>query len=193
MNNKSRIGGIFCDLQKAFDCINHSILLDKLEFYGIEGKFHSLIKSYLAGRYQKVILNNINNKESNSSSKWELIKHGVPQDSFLGPLLFLLYINNLPKIIPKYNSMVLFADDTSLLVSDSNNEDLTSNINHSLTSLITWFNSNLLTLNLNKTHYTEFKMKNHYQAQTTALYDHKDTANSTETKFLGLIIDETLS
>ena len=89
--------------------------------------------------------------------------------------------------------MVLFADDTSLLVSDSNNEDLTSNINHSLTSLITWFNSNLLTLNLNKTHYTEFKMKNHYQVQTTALYDHKDTANSTETKFLGLIIDETLS
>ena len=88
--------------------------------------------------------------------------------------------------------MVLFANDTSLLVSDSNNEDLNSNINQSLTSLITWFN-NLLTLNLNKTHYIEFKTKNHCQVQTTALYDHKDIANSTETKFLGLIIDETLS
>jgi len=88
--------------------------------------------------------------------------------------------------------MVLFANDTSLLVSDSNNEDLNSNINQSLTSLITWFN-NLLTLNLNKTHYIEFKTKNQYQAQTTALCDHKDIANSMETKFLRLIIDETLS
>ena len=89
MNNKSKIGGIFCDLQKAFDCVNHSILLDKLEFYGIEGKFKALIKSYLSDRHQKVILNNNNNNKSNSSSKWELIKNGVPQGSVLGPPTFL--------------------------------------------------------------------------------------------------------
>ncbi len=106
MNNKSKIGGIFCDLQKAFDCVNHSKLLDKLEFYGIKSKFKSLIKSYLTGRYQKVVLHN-NNNMITCYSNWELIKHGVPQGSILGPLLFLLYINDLPKIIPIYNSIVL--------------------------------------------------------------------------------------
>ena len=158
-----------------------------LKFYGIEGKFKFLIISYLTGRYQKVTLNN------NSSSTWELIKQGVPQGSVLWPLLFLLYINDLPKIIPNYNSLVLFAYDTSILVTDSNEEDFNSNINQSFTSLITWFNSNLLTLNFHKTHYIQFKTKNYYQVQTEVQYDNKVTANSTETKFLGLIIDETLS
>jgi len=88
MNNNLKIGGIFCDLQKAFDCVHHKILLDKLEFYGFEGKFKTLIESYLTCRYQKVILNN--NANTNSSSKWELIKNGVSQGSILGPLFFLL-------------------------------------------------------------------------------------------------------
>jgi len=193
MNNKTKIGGIFCDLQKALDCMNHSILLDKLEFYGIKGKFKTLIKSYLTGRYQKVILNNNNNNKYNDSSEWEFINNGIPQGSVLGHLLFLIYVNDLPKIIPDYTNIILFADDTSLLVTDSNNKDFNININQSLTSLITWFNSNLLTLNFNKTHFIEFRMKNYHQVQTKVLYEHKVISNSTETKFLGLIIDETLS
>jgi hypothetical protein len=193
MNDKSKIGGIFCDLQKAFDCVNHSILLDKLEFYSIKGKFKTLIKSYLTSRYQKVILNNVNNNKINSSPKWELIKNGVPQGSVLGPLLFLLYINDLPTIIPKNNSIVLFANDTSILIKDADNIDFNININQSLTTIISWFNSNLLTLNFNKTHYVELKTKNYFEVQTKVRYEHNDISNSTETKFLGLIIDETLS
>ena len=99
MNNNLKIGGIFCDLQKAFDCMDHKILMNKLEFYGIEGKFKTLITSHLTGRHQKVTLNN--NANNNSSSKWEIIKNGVPQGSIIGPLFLLLYINDLPKIITK--------------------------------------------------------------------------------------------
>jgi hypothetical protein len=84
--------------------------------YGIQGKFKTLIESYLIGRYQKVTLDT--NTTSNSSSKWELIKNGVPQGSILGPVFFIFYKNDLPKIITKNNSIVLFADDTSLSVND---------------------------------------------------------------------------
>jgi hypothetical protein len=93
------VGGIFCDLQKAFDCVNHTILLDKLEFYGIQGKFKTLIKTYLTGRQQRVVLGYI--IDSDNTSKWETIECGVPQGSMLGPLFFLFYINDLPKILKK--------------------------------------------------------------------------------------------
>jgi hypothetical protein len=75
MNSKQMVGGIFCDLQKAFDCINHAVLLEKLKFYGVPGKFYDLVKSYLDGRYQKVILSHNNGTESTC----EKIKQGVPQ------------------------------------------------------------------------------------------------------------------
>jgi len=63
LNDKLMVGGIFCDLQKAFDCVNHEILMEKLEFYGIQGKFSSLVKSYLTGRFQRVILGNFGHGE----------------------------------------------------------------------------------------------------------------------------------
>jgi len=115
----------------------------------------------------------------------------VPQGSILGPLFFLLYINDLPKIITKNNSMVLFTDDTSLLITGFRKLD--STINQSLHSIISWFNSNLLALNFNKTNYVEFRTKNYYQVETTVKYEDKDISNSTENKFLGLIINKTLT
>ena len=89
--------------------------------------------------------------------------------------------------------MVLFTDDTSLLITDANKFDFNTNINQSLHNLISWFNSDLLVLNFNKIHYVEFRTKNYYEVKTKVTYDHTNISNSTETTFLGLIIDETLS
>jgi hypothetical protein len=86
-NNKQIVEGIFCDLRKAFDVVNHKILLNKLEHYGIVGRFNALIKSYLIERYQRVL---IQNNSKSSYSDWKMIKHGVPQESILGPLFFSL-------------------------------------------------------------------------------------------------------
>jgi hypothetical protein len=89
--------------------------------------------------------------------------------------------------------MFLFADDTILLITGFNKLDFNINITQSLRSIISWFNSSLLTLNFSNTHYVEFRSKNYYHFETTVKYEHKDIYSSAETKFLGLIIDETLS
>jgi hypothetical protein len=119
MNSKQMVGGIFCDLHKAFDCINHAVLLEKLKLYGISGKFYDLVKSYLDGRYQKVTLSHNNGTESN----WEKIKQGVPQRSILGPIFFLIYINDLPKLAPVGTKVLLYVDDTSIIVTSPNLEN----------------------------------------------------------------------
>jgi hypothetical protein len=89
LNNKTMIGGIFCDLAEAFDCVNLDILLSKLKFYGITGPAHNLITSHLHKRYQRVLINS-RNKYDNIASDWKKINPGVPQGSILGPLLFLI-------------------------------------------------------------------------------------------------------
>jgi len=113
LNNKQTVGGIFCDLTKAFDCVNHDILISKIENYGIIGKGKELFQSYIKGRHQRVI---IDNKTSHNTtvSNWAMIKRGVPQGSILGPILFLLYINDLPAVTNKKKIPVLFADTSTL-------------------------------------------------------------------------------
>ena len=87
MNKKQMVGGIYCDLHKAFDCFNHAALLQKMKFYGVSGKFYNLVKSYLDGRYWKVILSH----NKGTESTWEKIKEGVPQGSILDTFVFNLY------------------------------------------------------------------------------------------------------
>jgi hypothetical protein len=115
----------------------------------------------------------INRIDSNNSSKWETIKCGVPQGSILGPLFFLFYINDLPKIINKDNNMVLFADDTSIIITDTNKLNFKINLNQTFKHINTWFNVNLLTLNFNKTQYVEFRSKNYYNITTQINYSEK--------------------
>jgi hypothetical protein len=111
-----------CDPQKAFNCVNHNILLSKLEFYGIAGKFNALITSYLKDGCQEVVLDN-RQTQDNTSSVREIVKHGVPQGSILGPLFFLLYVNDLPKITTNKANIILYADDTSVIVSNPSLQD----------------------------------------------------------------------
>jgi hypothetical protein len=136
-------GSIFCDLEKAFDSVNHNILLSKLPYYGINGKAKLLLDSYLQNRYQRVHITN-SYFNSNTVSKWTKIKYGVPQVSILGPLLFLVYINNLPKAVEHKALPILFADDTSIILKSLNNTQMQSDFNIIFEQLIKWFKSNLV-------------------------------------------------
>jgi hypothetical protein len=106
----------------VFDCVNHSLLLSKLEYYGIRGAILNWLKSYLSNRKQRVTLNFLN--LPSYSSDWKVVKRGVPQGSVLGPLLFNLYLNDFPSIVNEFSNAILFADDASILVSSSDYNEL---------------------------------------------------------------------
>jgi len=162
-----------CDLSKAFDSINHLLLKKKLEHYGVQGKESDLLTSYLKNRKQMVEWNG-------EKSAWRLIEQGVPQGSVLGPILFVLYINDLPESTSS-QSVCLFADDTSFINCGKDYEMLTETTHYVLEEAKKWFDANELQMNKEKTNILTFFTKQNNFIQNKMI------------KFLGVTISETLT
>ena len=178
--------GVFLDLQKAFDNVDHNILLKKLEHYGFRGISGKWIKSYLCNRKQFVSVDN-------TPSKSMSISYGVPQGSVLGPLFFLLYINDLQNCL-KYGKSYIFADDTAIVVSHKKLKSLKKRLNIDLKLLHNWLCSNKIGLNVSKTETILFRHPKKKVDYDLKLKLHgKRLCLSQKTKYLGIHIDEHLS
>ena len=177
--------GVFVDFQKAFDTVNHDILLNKLERYGISGSINDWFRSYLKDRKQIV---SILGYESNQ----RIISHGVPQGSVLGPLLFLLYINDLHKTA-KSSTIFHFADDTNFLLIGDSIRTIQTQLNADLKNLYRWLLANKISLNVSKTELIVFKRPQTKIPELKIKINGSKIYPSKSTKYLGVHLDDDLS
>src|SRR5690606_25281519 len=194
---------IFLDLSKAFDCVNHEILLSKLESFGFRDDFLKFLESYLSDRNQRVRLND-------TLSSYQKIYTGVPQGSVLGPLFFVLYTNDLFSLCNEYTTILSFADDTSVTISAENLKDLYYKANIMFNRIYKWLCRNQLALNINKSKYIKYSwyldsLETH-KAYTIRMHDkfcsvdlNLNNCNCCSiecvdnVKYLGVLIDSALS
>ena len=186
-NAKQHSCAVFLDLSKAFDTLNHKILLDKLDKYGIHGICNNWFRSYLKDRKLQCKINTV----ENGTIKSDLynITHGTAQGSCLGPLLFILFTNDI-HLLPIYSRLILFADDTTIFSHHRSKQFLKYMISHDIELLMDWFKANQLSLNMEKTTMIKF------WPDTTPFEIHiGDTIIKTSKfmKFLGVTIDENLT
>ena len=178
--------GVFLDLSKAFDTVNFEILFKKLQHYGIKGICLEWFKDYLHGRTQIVKFKHHRSIEMN-------ITTGVPQGSILGPLLFLLYINDIENC-SDILSFVLYADDTNAFYSNSCLKTLSSTMQNEMNKVVKWLNANKLSINSSKTKFVIFKSKNKLLNTEVTLKINNDFLKQVLfIKFLGVIIDQNLT
>ena len=186
LENGEYVLGLFLDFSKAFDTVNHEILFMKLEHLGIRDTPLNWFKSYLSDREQFVVYNDTN------SSRQRIIC-GVPQGSILGPVLFLLYINDLAKVSNVIFSL-LFADDSNMFLAGKNPDDLVDTMNVEMVKVIEWLNTNRLSLNLKKTHFIIFRKKRSKLKLHKELVIDNVVINMTDrSKFLGVFLDQHLT
>ena len=191
MDNGCLNGALFLNLKKAFDCVDHDILLVKMYTYGIQDQAMKWFRSYLTGRVQIC-------KVKQTTSSKRIIKCGVPHGFNLGPLLFLIYINHLPNCLSTSHSASgsMFADDTNISSHGANIRKINENLNEHLEKVYQWLLSNKLTLNNEKTEYMIIGSK---QRLTNITNDPKIELGEAEikrvdkSKALGVIIDEHLT
>ena len=184
LENKKHVIGLFLDFSKAFETVDHDIMLCKLSYNGLRGNALKWFESYLRGRQQYVTYNGV-------SSMKNTISCGVPHGSILGPLLFLLYINDLSAAC-KFFSPILFAVVTNLFFSGTNMEIMEKEINEELIHISLWLKINKLSLNVKKTHYMVFT-KSRIIHDLNIKIDNESIDEIEKTKFLGVIIDNKLN
>ena len=188
IDNRDYCAGVFIDLSKAFDTIDHTILLTKLQHYGIRGITLDWFKNYLTNRVQFVSIENVNSSNG-------YITCGVPQGSILGPLLFLIYINDICCSSSVLN-FILFADDTNLFYSSKSITELQQVLNNELAALSEWFKANRLSLNIDKTSYILFCANNARRVPELSfeLFIESIKVKRVEScKFLGVYLDEKMT
>ena len=180
LNAKKFVVTLFVDFRKAYDTVNHRILVNKLEIYGLRGTMLKWFASYLSVREQRVLI-------VEKYPSWKPITIGVPQRSVLGSLLFLIYVNGLPLTSNVLHSS-LFADDTCLTLSDVNYSNLIMKFNQYLGKFHSWVVAKRLSLNYDKTVMMNFSKKR-CENDLSLMTGNVTLSCINETKYLGVVID----
>lgn len=188
LNSRNHTAGIHIDLTKAFDCVDYTILISKLEAYGIRGTPLKLLEDYLTNRQQRVVA--VTDEQLVISSDWMTVKRGVPQGSILGPYLFILYINDLPATAVSV-PMTMYADDTSVVLGARGQPELEMDAALTLSSMEDWFRSNSLRLNASKTSVVYYST-NPNKEQLRIVHGDTVITSMSSTSFLGVVVDERL-
>ena len=192
-NDKNYFPGIFIDLYKAFDTVDHSIFLKKLEHYGIKGRCLSWFQSYLSNRKQHIEFKHDNRTDNAEMSN---IICGVPQGSILGPFLFIIYVNDLCQT-SEFLKPIMFADDTNSFCKNKTVKTLFLKANIELKKISEWFQANKLSLNEDKARFTLFHKlqdRDNLPLQLPVLkINNYEIKRSSSIKFLGVMVDEHLN